>query len=362
MSYFHVSDIKIEGIATAVPKNKINYTDFYDQFGKEYMDKFVKSSGIKSLYKTKEWQTASDLGYAAAHYLFEKLGFDSKNLGLLVFATQAPDYKKPGNSSILHYRMGLPKECACVDMYAGCSGFVYGLQTIGAMMQSMDMEYALLIVSDTASKQMCENDRSTVVLIGDAGAAILLKKEKSSEPRVTLLEADGSGYRTLIIPAGGARYPDASHDVFHYADGVERTLYHSHMDGMKVFTFAIQEVPRAIKDYFAYTKTRCEDYDALCLHQANLFIMNRVADQIKFGRDKLLISIDRYGNTSTASIPLTLCDYYGDKQGEFRILASGFGIGLAWGVTSLQVSAENIFPIIETDDYFKEGKIQLGEL
>ncbi len=359
MSYFNVKNIKIEGIMTAVPTAKVNYTDFYEKFGQEHMERFVKSTGVKQVHRAGKEQTASDLGFAAAQALLEKLDIDKNKIGLLVFATYTPDYDRPGNAYILHYRLGLSKECACVDTGLGCPGFVYSLQVAGSMLEDMETEYALLIVSDTCSKSVYPNDQSLVAMFGDAGSAILLKKEENQEIRTTLLRADGKGHRAVIIPGGRGRYPDAPHDVYQCKKGIERTLYNLHMDGIQVFAFAIHEAPEAIKDYFEHTGTCCEDYDSLCLHQANSYIIKQVVNRIKFNKKNVLISIDRYGNTSGVSLPLTLCDFYGSRQGIYKVLACGFGCGLGWGVTTLQIDAGHIFPIIETDDYFKEGKIKI---
>lgn len=362
MSFFTSRNIKIEGIVTTVPENKVKYTDFNDRFGQVHMEQFAKTTGIKQVHKAGLEQTASDLGYVASKLLLERLNLDKTKVGLLVFATQTQDYLRPGNSYILHYRLNLPKECACVDTGLGCSGFIHSLQVTSGMLAEMETEYALLIVSDVCSKLVYPNDQSVAPMFGDAGAAVLLKKEEGQEKRVTLLKADGSGYKSIIIPGGGGRYPDAPHELYQCTDGIERTLYNTHMDGTSVFSFAIREIPKAFKEYFSFTDTDCNSYDYVCLHQANLYMMKQIATRIKCDVKKLLISIDRYGNTSGASIPLTLCDFYGNKTGSFNILASGFGLGLGWGITSLQIEAENIYPVVETDDWFREGKIGLKEL
>lgn len=362
MSYYKTTNIKIEGIATAVPKNKIYFTEFYDKFGQEHMDKFVKTTGIKQIYRTDRDQTASDLGFIAAKNLLTNLGVDKDKIGLLLFATQIEDYGRPSDSYILHYRLGLSKDCACIDTGLGCPGFIYSLQAASSMLADMEAEYALLIVSDTCSKQVYPEDKSVAAMLSDAGAAILLKRDENwGEARTTLLKADGSGYRAVIVPGGYGRYPDAPRDAYQCSDGIERTLHSFHMDGMSVFSFGVQEAPEAVKNYLMHTGTSCDDYDSVCLHQANLYMMKQIAARIKCDRKKLLVSIDRYGNTSGVSIPLTLCDFYGEKQGEFKVLACAFGLGLGWGVTTLHINAECIYPIVETDDYFKEGKIRQGE-
>ena len=160
---------------------------------------------------------------------------------------------------------------------------------------------------------------------------------------------------------------DAPHDRFLCSDGIERSLYDIYMDGTSVFSFSISDVPKALEDYLNYTETTSDDYDIFAFHQANEFIIKQLIRKLKLKKESVPISLDRYGNTGGISIPITLCDAFGsipDSSQETengntvkRILMSGFGIGLSWGVTSVSIDMRDVFPIEETDDYYREGRI-----
>ena len=150
-----------------------------------------------------------------------------------------------------------------------------------------------------------------------------------------------------------------SDETFMCSDGIERSLYDIFMDGTSVFSFSITDVPETVKEYLSLTESAIEEYDCLAFHQANRFILKQITRKLKAPKEKVLISLDRFGNTGGMSIPLTLCDHFGDTEdGKKNILMSGFGIGLSWGVTSAAVDTEKIFPVIRTKDFYAEGKFE----
>ena len=152
------------------------------------------------------------------------------------------------------------------------------------------------------------------------------------------------------------------HKRFVCSDGIERSLYDIFMDGTSVFSFSISDVPEAIMDYLKLTETTVADYNAFLFHQANQFIIKQLIRKMKLPKDQVPLSLDRYGNTGGISIPLTLCDAYGDRYEEkLKALICGFGIGLSWGVANIEVDTDNIYPIIQTDDYYKDGKLIPGQ-
>jgi 3-oxoacyl-[acyl-carrier-protein] synthase-3 len=222
-------------------------------------------------------------------------------------------------------------------------------------------------MGETASKLVHPLDKSIVMMYGDAGAAVLLEKAEDDIETTTLLRSDGERYKAIILPAGGFRDMDAPHDRFLCSDGIQRSLYDIYMDGTSVFSFSISDVPKALEDYLKYTETTSDDYDIFAFHQANEFIIKQLIRKLKLKKDSVPISLDRYGNTGGISIPITLCDAFGnypDSNQESgndsvvkRILMSGFGIGLSWGVTSVSIDMRDVFPIEETDDYYREGRI-----
>lgn len=361
MSYFEINDIKIEAVSCAVPDNRVTVQSFESVFGMEACKKFTESTGIQEMYKALPEQTAGDLAYAAAENLFEKIETDRRKIGALVFVTQSPDYRRPATACVLQKRLSLPLGCAAMDIGLGCSGFVYGLQTAASLMATSDMEYALILIGETASKLVNPLDKSIVMMYGDAGAAILLKREEGAKLK-TLLKSDGNRFQSIVLPAGGFRDMNPSHDTFVCSDGIERSLYDIFMDGTSVFSFSITDIPETVKEYLSRTETEIGDYDYLAFHQANQFILKQITRRLKAPKEKVLISLDRFGNTGGMSIPLTLCDHFGSKEeGKKKILMSGFGIGLSWGVTSAVLDTNNIFPVIRTKDYYAEGKFEPGK-
>ncbi|MBQ9664118.1 MAG: ketoacyl-ACP synthase III [Oscillospiraceae bacterium] len=362
MAFFLNHGIKIAGIATAVPDNPVPVESFTDRFGEEAVKRFSEGTGIRSIYNALPDQTASDLACAAAEELFSHEPVDREQIGVMVFVTQSPDYRRPSSACILQKRLALPMDCACVEVELGCSGFVYGLQTAMSMMASCETEYGLLLIGETASKLVDPMDKSIVMMYGDAGAAILLKKE-GKEIVSTLLKSDGSRYKAIVLPAGGFRDMNPGHERFVCSDGIERSLYDIFMDGTSVFSFSISDVPQTIREYYAKTGTTADDYDVIVLHQANQYILKQVVKRIKAPAEKVPISIDRFGNTGGISIPLTLCDRYGEisDAGTVKALMSGFGIGLSWGVTAARIDTAAVYPIIKTDHCYMEGRFEPGK-
>ena len=358
MAFFRFENIKIAGIACTVPKNSVKVESYNDLFGEEEVNKFKLMTGVIESRRTSKYQTASDLGYSAANTLLNNKNIDRNEIGAVVFGSHSPDYRRPATALILHKRLGLSTEVAAFDISLGCSSLVYGIQVVASMMNNSDIKIALLIVGDTASKSVYPTDRSSVMIFGEAGAAILLEKENKSKPITALLRSDGSGYRYMIIPAGGYRNLDANHDVVLCKDGNERTLYNSFMQGTSVFTFTISDVPKTIRDFWNLTNTKVEDYDCYAFHQANLYILKQIAKKLKIPMEKIPLTLGKYGNTSGTSAALSICDAYGSIcQQEVKTLICGFGIGLSWGVASVELNADDILPIFEDDSIFEEGII-----
>lgn len=357
--YFKSENITIAGIAAAVPKNKKTAKDFMQVFDEETVHKFMKNTGIRMVRQALPEQTAGDLGYEAASQLLERMQVSREQIGVVAFVTQSPDYRRPATACVLHKRLELSQECAAFDVGLGCSGFVYGHQIVEAFMMTSEMPYGLLILGETASKLVNPKDKSIAMMFGDAGAAVLYKRE-NGHAHTTLLRSDGSRFQSIILPAGGFRdmYPPKKTHVC--SDGIERSKYDIFMDGVAVFAFSISDIPVAIHDYLDKTGTDIKDYKKIILHQANQFIVKQIGKKFNVEKERLPMVLDRYGNVGGISIPLTLCDCYGAAENvKERILASGFGIGLSWGVTSFSVDSTHIYPVFETDNYYKEGKIEL---
>jgi 3-oxoacyl-[acyl-carrier-protein] synthase-3 len=359
MALFKFDNIKISGISCVIPKNIVKTESFKDRFGSEEVNKFIQMTGITQTRWTSEKQTASDLATAAAKNLIEKKGLNPKEIKALVFGTHSPDYRRPASAFVIQKQLGLSIEAAVFDISLGCSSAVYGIQVVASMMASSDIDKAILVLGDTASKTTNPNDRASIMLVGEAGVAVYLEKTENAEtPIVSLMRSDGEGYRYLIVPGGGYRNLQATTKNEICADGNPRNLHNSFMQGTSVFTFTISDVPKAMKDYFALTETGVDDYDVFAFHQANLLILKQIAKKLKIPMEKMPLTLPIYGNTSGASALVSLCEFY--AQGNERVLKTmliGFGVGISWGVTSFDINSNDIFPIEESDYCFEEGFI-----
>lgn len=357
MAFLYSNGIGIAGIACAVPDNEVTVESFKSVFGEETPAKFTAGTGIESMYKALPDQTAGDLAYAAAENLFSHLDVDRSKIGALVFVTQSPDYRRPATACVLQHRLNLSMDCLAMDVGLGCSGFVYGLQTTMSLMEKSDIEYGLLLLGETASKLVDPLDKSIVMMYGDAGAAVLLERRQDAKLS-TLLRTDGDRFKSIVLPAGGFRDMYPSRVKFMCNDGIERSLYDIYMEGTSVFSFSISDVPQAINDYFIKSGTTTEDYDLFCFHQANQFIIKQLSKKLKLSKEKVPMSLNRYGNTGGISIPLTLCTNFGDSNlGTKNVLMVGFGIGLSWGVSSTEIDLNRVFSVIKTKEWFVDGKI-----
>ena len=178
MAFFHFDNIRIAGVASAVPTRRVTVESFADCFGNETVEKFSKMTGVKEFRKTLEHQTASDLGFAAAAELLSKKNINRDEIGALVFIAHSVDYRRPATACVLHKRLGLSKDCASFDIGLGCSATVYGLQVVGSMIANSDITKALLITGESLTKMVNPGDKSVAMLFGDGGSAILLEKKE----------------------------------------------------------------------------------------------------------------------------------------------------------------------------------------
>lgn len=360
MAFFKFNNIRVAGVACAVPRNVVETETYKPVFGDEEVDKFITMTGVKASHRTLEHQTCSDLGYRAARELLAHKGIKPEEIGALLFSSHSPDYRRPSTAFVLQYRLGIPEEAVCYDISLGCSSLVVGMQTMASVMNAGDIRYGLLFVGDTAGKSVNPNDRSSAMLFGEAGAVMLMEKTDDPADQIqALIRSDGSGFKYMIIPGGGYRNLHASEDVVMCDDGNERSLMNSFIQGASVFTFTIFDVPRLIKDFWEQSGTTPQDYDCFAFHQANLYILKQIAKKTKIPFERLPITLDRYGNTSGASAIVSLCDVYGgsDEDKVIKVMACGFGIGISLGAASFEINTADILPIMEDDEIYTEGLI-----
>lgn len=270
----------------------------------------------------------------------------------MILVTQTSDYRDPSSAAVIQHRLNIPDDCITFDINLGCSGFVCGLGVAGRLLSGCSQQYVLLLCGETGAREKDPSNpkrkgNSDTMLFGDAGTAILLEKDERSTVTDIFVKNDGNRYNSIIVPYGGYRNPS-------YPDEIGADTL---MDEIGVFNFSTNEVPEMINMYMSEHSCTSEDYDFLVLHQANKYIMDRIAKKTGFDFEKSLVSIDHFGNTSSASIPITLVHNFGNttETKELSLLCCGYGIGLSWAVAELKVNTEDILPVIQTNDYFDDG-------
>jgi len=349
-------NIKIKALAVAVPSGRISVDNYYSVFGQDTVEKFSEMAGVKEVTRAIPEQTASDLGYEAAIRLITEKSIALQDIGVLVFVSQKPDYRSPATAFVLQHRLGLDKDVLCLDINLACSGFVYGLQTALSLLSSSQRKQALLITADTSHKTLSPEDRTMIMLFGDSGSALLLEKDPENDVLFQFgLRTNGNKFKSIITPAGAFRNMDVPNKTEVWSDGIQRSDYNTHMKGMDVFGFSITDVPALLKDFLSETNTTQEDYDVFALHQANLYILKQISRKLKIPFEKIPVSIDRYGNNSSNSVPLLLVDHFQGKEQYLKIFIAGFGAGLSWACGSIALDTKDILPMITTDEYYKEG-------
>jgi len=293
----------------------------------------------------------SDLCFAAAEKLLKKLDWKKAEIEILIFVSQSTDYYLPATSIILQDRLGFPKSCMAFDIGLGCSGYVYGLSVIAGMMKATGFKKGLLLVGDVSTITCSKDDKSTYPLFGDAGTVTALQFEENASAMKFDLNSDGSGKDSIIIPHGGIRNlaSAASFEKEEIAPGIVRSKMELALNGLEVFNFSIKEVPKSLFGFLEKTGTTPESYDYFVMHQANKLMNETIRKKMGFSTGKVPYSMSKFGNTSSASIPLTIVSELSKdlKNSNKKLLLAGFGVGLSWGSVSLNLNNVVLPEIIE---------------
>ncbi len=351
MGLLSFENVGIAGISAAVPSNIIkNYEyDFY--FKKEDIKEIIEKIGVTERRFADENTCSSDLCFAAAEKLMSDMEINREEIDLLVFVSQTPDYRMPATSVLLQERLRLRTSTIAFDISLGCSAFLYGLSVIYAMMLTGSHRKALILDGETRSKVYSLKDRKTAFLFGDAGVAALIEKGEKFGKSWFSLNSDGSRESLIKIPAGGYRKMSSCETVKEKVVdeyGNVRSEEQGYMNGADVFNFVIREVPKDFNRLIEFSGIDVSSVDYFIFHQANNYINGYLAKKLKLQEDKVPSTIEKFGNTSSVSIPLTIVSELKDKTtGPKKILLSGFGVGLSWGTAIITLKDCHICEIVE---------------
>ncbi len=293
----------------------------------ETNDEWIRTrTGIRER-RILEHGATSDLAARAALDLFAKHNVSPEDVDVIIVATVTPDMFFPATACLVQNKIGA-KNAWGFDLSAACSGFLFALQTGASLVESGRYKKVLVIGADKMSAITDYTDRNICILFGDAGSAVLLEptKDKSLGIQNTILRVDGSGKDALYMLGGGSLNP-ASHET------VDKKWHYIYQDGKAVFKVAVKGMADVSAELMALSDLKSEDIAYLVPHQANLRIIDATAQRMGLSKDKVMINIDKYGNTTAATIPLCLTEYHRDgnlKKGDNLIL-SAFGAGYTWG-------------------------------
>jgi 3-oxoacyl-[acyl-carrier-protein] synthase III len=317
------------GLGCALPGHRVSNADLERQV--DTTDEWiVERTGIRERRVLAPGLGASDLAEAAARNALADAGMDAGDIDLVLVATCTPDQPMPSTAALVAGRLGM--RGAAFDLNAACSGWVYGLVNAAAMLTATGGRAALLIGADVMSRWLDPADRTTLPLFGDGGAAAILRPSGTGSGLVAWdLGVDGSGAGLLQVPAGGSRHPTTVETL---AAGDQYVK----MQGREVFRRAVRSVETSCRLVLGEAGVTAADVDLFVPHQANARIVDAILPRLGIPAERTVVNIDRFGNTSAASVPLALCEAAAAgrlAEGDL-VLVAGFGAGMTWATALLR--------------------------
>ncbi|MFL9609536.1 ketoacyl-ACP synthase III [Methylobacillus sp. Pita2] len=340
-----LNNVRFAGMATCVPKHVVHNVHDVPPHLRSERERLVRNIGIETRRVCPDWQCFSDLAYDAADKLLNELQWSRDEIGALIVVTQSPDYLVPATAIILQDRLGLAHSTIAFDVNLGCSAYPFALQLLGSMIASGAIKKGLILLGDRSSYK--HKDPLKDPLFSDAGTATALEYQEGAAPMHFDLNSDGSGYKAIIVPVGGHRNPfQLEHGIARKGDdGFWRSDLDLLLDGPAVISFSTQRVPPMVENLFGYSGVAEDDIDYFIFHQANRMINETIRKKLGLPEEKVPSTLREFGNTSGASLPVTVTARLRDAlaAGKKRLLFCGFGVGLSWGGAIVDV--ENaVFP------------------
>lgn len=286
-------------------------------------------TGIKQRHVLGDDEATSDIGVRAINNLLEKKNIDPSEIDLVICATVTPDYPFPSTANVISDKVGM-KNAWSYDINAACSGFIYALTTGAQFIETGKYKKVIVVGADKMTSIIDYQDRTTCVIFGDGGGAVLLEPNEEGNGLIdSVLKSDGQGRKYLIQPGGGSLNP-ASHET------VDKRMHYVHQEGKAVFKFAVTNMADVSAEIMNRNNLTSEDVDWLVPHQANLRIIDATANRMGLPSDKVMVNIQKYGNTTAGTLPLCLWDWESQLKKGDNLVLSAFGGGFTWGAVYLK--------------------------
>lgn len=318
-----------------LPEKIVSNEDMAIEHPEWDLEKVGSKSGVLNRHISEPSETAFDLAIKATDKLFENNDIEINQISGIIFCTQSPDYIMPQNSFLIHKHYKFSQDVWSFDYSLACSGFIVGFSVARGMIETGLAENVLLITSETYSKYINPNDRSTNILFGDGAAATVISKSDIDSIIDIKISSNGAKFETFYIPAGGSKMPKDEKTSANIKDqsGNIKSLEDIHMNGFAVWQFISKNVSKQILELLSKNNLKTEDIDLYIFHQASKMTLDSLIKMLKINPEKSYTNIKNVGNTVSASIPIALKDAVDEgklKRGDL-ILLSGFGVGLSWG-------------------------------
>lgn len=336
MAFLKIPNVAIKGISACVPP-KVDENKGIPFYTPEECDKIIESTGVERKHVVSDGITASDLCLRACEQLLADLNWERESIDALCYVTQTPDYINQPTGFVMHDKLELSADCMVLDIFHGCPGWVVGLSAITSLMSHGSLRRVLFVDGDNITSQQYPLDRESRPLFGDAGSATALEYDEKAPLIYFNIGSNSKDGVSLIRKKGAYRQP-------HTLESYERELamlrgelsveeVDDTMDGMSVFSFGITTPPKSIKQLCENYGLDLQGVDKLVLHQANKFMVNKIAKKLKVDIDKVPSCLKDYGNTTSTSIPLTIVTQCNEEYANNKLttISCGFGTGLSWG-------------------------------
>ena len=349
MNISTVKGVQIEAISACVPKNKVDNQEFAKNHFEEDLSATIKALGMPERRTVlKESSTSLDLCVAAAEKFFNGTDIKKQDIGAVIFVTLTPDCLMPNNSSYVQHLLGLSRNVATYDINHACAGWLFGLWNAALIAQNMQTK-VLLLDGDVNSKYVSPWDKNTALLFGDAGTATVVSPNSNTPDWHFSFISDG-GLRETVMMRLGMRYP-IKQEYLQYCtmdDGSKRRFIDMEMHGNQVFEYAMSEVPTVATAFLDDLETSPQEYEKVIFHQANHFMLKKLAKAIGFDHKvQMPVCLNKYGNTSSVSIPLTIASELDESTDH--IFALGIGAGMVLGMADLRLLGFKNFGVVEKD-------------
>lgn len=335
-----IDNIEIKSIATCLPKGILEMNSLKEKFGEKEVEDTIKGSGIERLHVASAEETTSDLCYKAAELIINSEKIDRSQIDGVVFVSQTFDYYNPATSCVLQGRLGLPNDCVCFDISYGCSGYIYGIFQAASLIGSGACSNVLVLAGDTNSKMVTKENKSTLMVFGDAGSATMVSKGTG---RIGFdIMTNGYEYQTVLNDRRGFR-------TWPYNTDPNYMPEKKAMEGDDVFSFIVSVGPKTIKTMLEMVGWDKDEVDFYGLHQATKITVDFMRRKLKLAHpERAPFDIANYGNTGPTTVPMVLTDWPYRAEGIdtstwHKVILAAYGVGLSWGSIACDLSKTKIY-------------------